>query len=468
MGLVVFVLVVNSQPDLQIWHSTELWEEFTADSGVEDFAGYLEVEESVYSELRESIIEKLPSEGHQRLNRFREGSLSDPARFARDWNRTFVLQQERPKAAVLLLHGMSDSPYSLRNIGLELHAWGAYVIGLRLPGHGTAPVGLTMARWQDMAAAVVLAMTELEERSGGAPLHVIGYSNGGALAVNYALDALGEPDRPQPAGITLISPAISVTPAAAFAVWQERIGWILGLDKLKWTSVIPEYDPFKYMSFAVHAGDQVHRLASRLSARITAREREGTLDRLPPLRVFVSIVDATVSSPAVFGGLLDRLPEGGHEVFLFDINRAAGVDELLTSDPAPLMETALGGPTRSYAVNVISNAAIGGREGSEQVWLRRREAGEAAVSETPLAMRWPPDIYSLSHVAIAMPPSDPLYGDGRTPDPWGEQSPLSLGDVKVRGERNVLAVSPAELSRQRWNPFYDLVRDRILEFIRPR
>src|SRR4030088_3017231 len=33
----------------------------------------------------------------------------------------------------------------------------AWVIGLRLPGHGTVPSGLTIRRWQDMAAAVRLA-----------------------------------------------------------------------------------------------------------------------------------------------------------------------------------------------------------------------------------------------------------------------------------------------------------------------
>ena len=58
---------------------------------------------------------------------------------------------------MLLLHGMSDAPYSLRALGEALHARGFHVLGLRLPGHGTAPSGLVTATWEDMAAAVALA-----------------------------------------------------------------------------------------------------------------------------------------------------------------------------------------------------------------------------------------------------------------------------------------------------------------------
>jgi hypothetical protein len=34
-----------------------------------------------------------------------------------------------------------------------------------------------------------------------------------------------------------------------------------GLPKLAWNSILPEYNPFNYSSFAINGGDQVYRLA---------------------------------------------------------------------------------------------------------------------------------------------------------------------------------------------------------------
>ena len=65
------------------------------------------------------------------------------------------LPAKEPKAGVVLLHGMSDSPYSLRNLGQRLHASGGWVVGMRMPGHGTAPSGLTHATWEDGQAKMV-------------------------------------------------------------------------------------------------------------------------------------------------------------------------------------------------------------------------------------------------------------------------------------------------------------------------
>ena len=116
-----------------------------------------------------------------------------------------------PRGAVLLLHGMTDSPYSLRAIGMVLHEAGFHVLGLRLPGHGTAPAELKHVRWRDMAAAVRVATDHLFQRVGNRPLHIVGYSTGGALALNYSLDALEDPSTRSPASLILVSPAIGVT-----------------------------------------------------------------------------------------------------------------------------------------------------------------------------------------------------------------------------------------------------------------
>ena len=142
-----------------------------------------------------------------------------------------ILLPGKPKAGVLLIHGLSDSPYSLRSLGERLHAAGAHVVGMRVPGHGTAPSELTRTTWQDMAAAVVLAMRHLREQVPDRPLYIIGYSNGGALAVHYALSTLEDSGLPPIEKMVLISPEIGITRMAALAIWQERIGRLAGFEE---------------------------------------------------------------------------------------------------------------------------------------------------------------------------------------------------------------------------------------------
>jgi len=140
--IIIFVLFLESQPKLKVWHQVELDAEFTADSPVQSFEGYLALEKQLFAQLDERVLTRVPTEDWNLINRYHRGSLSDPSRWTPNWNRTFELSTDTPKAGVLLLHGMSDSPYSLSSLGRRLHSAGAWVIGLRLPGHGTAPSGL--------------------------------------------------------------------------------------------------------------------------------------------------------------------------------------------------------------------------------------------------------------------------------------------------------------------------------------
>lgn len=98
------------------------------------------------------------------------------------------LRSTAPVGGALLLHGASDSPYSLRALAERLHRRGFEVLVMRLPGHGTAPVGLTRARSEAWAAAVRIGARHAASRlPPGRPLYLVGFSTGGVLAVEYAL-----------------------------------------------------------------------------------------------------------------------------------------------------------------------------------------------------------------------------------------------------------------------------------------
>jgi alpha-beta hydrolase superfamily lysophospholipase len=456
--IVVFVLYLENRPDLDVWHLVKLDEEFRADLGIATFTEYLALEERLFAQLDEIVYGRAArQETGYLINRYDRGSLSDPERWSPNWNRSFELAREAPDAGVLLLHGMSDSPYSLRVLGERLHTLGANVVGLRLPGHGTVPSGLVEVHWRDMAAAVRLAIAHLHERTGGKPLYIVGYSNGAALAVHYALSALEDQSLPEIQRLVLISPAIGVAKVAALAVWQSRIGHMLGLEKLAWNSILPEYDPFKYGSFAVNAGDIVYRLTSEIQTRFDSLEGSGALARFPRTLAFQSVVDATVSAPALVQGLFDRLPAGGHELVLFDINRMAEIEPILKGDPTADIAALLSDAERTFTLSVVTNE----QSKSRSVEVHIEPPDDAPTQWRDLGLSWPGDLYSLAHVALPFSGQDPVYGDRGI-----QKSPgIRLGNLALRGERGVLRISASDMLRLRWNPFYPYLEFRAVGFL---
>ena len=455
-GLVIivvgFVLYLESCPDLEPWHTEELDAEFTADSRLETLADYLAFEEAVFAQLDHRFHDASAPPEESGVNRYRRGSLSDPGRWQRNWNRTFELATDPPAAGVLLLHGMSDAPYSLRAIAYRLNRAGAHVLGLRMPGHGTVPSGLTGLHWKDMAAVVEVGVRHLRERLDRVPIFIVGYSTGGGLAVNYALDSLRDDGLPAPAGIVLISPSIGVTALAPLAVWQARLGHLLDLDKLEWNELGPEYNPYKYTSFAVNAGDQVYRLTLEIRRKLDELGARGELDRFPPVLAFQSVADATVSAPALVAGLFAKLPPANHELVLFDINRSSGIEHLLAHDPAQDIAKVIRDASSRFNLTVLTNAD----RHSDELVIRSRRWDTPGVSETPAAMSWPD-----GHVALCFPQDDPLYGSR-----GGEDSPgIRLGELALRGERGVLQISAADMLRLKWNPFYPYLERRTLAFM---
>ncbi len=454
--VVVFVIVLNNRPELSVWHLADLDEEFTTESDVSNFEQYLALEERLFRQLDALVYAKVPQGPENTINRYSRGSLSDPGRWPVNWNRSFELRHEEPRAGVLLLHGLSDSPYSMRALGQAMHEHGATVVGLRIPGHGAAPASLVETRWQDMAAAVRLAARHVRETVGEKPLYLVGYSNGGALAVEYLLSALNDTSLPPVAGVILLSPEIGISGSAALAVWQGRLGHLLRFEKLAWNSLLPEYDPYKYGSFAVNAGDLAQRITVHIQKQLDALQGSAKLEILPPILAFQSSVDATVTASALVANLFARLPPANHELVLFDINRRVEVGILLKQDPRTVFEPLLRKGDRSFDLTVITNES----NDSNRVVARTATRGEENLSVSAYLNEWPAGVYSLSHVALPFSPSDPIYGG-----PAATESPgIQLGNLAFRGEREVLRISGTDLLRLRWNPFFDYVQTRILQF----
>ena len=108
--LVLAVVYLNHQPDLKVWHTTKLDTEFTKKSPVNTFGGYLVLEERLFAQLKERVYDRIDTEDQFSINRYYQGSESDPDQWTPNWNHSFELSTDTSVAGVLLLHGMSDSP----------------------------------------------------------------------------------------------------------------------------------------------------------------------------------------------------------------------------------------------------------------------------------------------------------------------------------------------------------------------
>jgi alpha-beta hydrolase superfamily lysophospholipase len=421
----LFVWDLEKRPDLKVWHKVELDAEFTTKSKIKNFQEYLDLEEKLFTQLDEQVYDRIKPEDRTSINRYHKGSMADPDYSSPNWNRTFELTTDSPRAGILVLHGLSDSPYSMRSIGSRLHKAGAWVVGLRVPGHGTAPSGLADVHWEDMAAAVRLTMRHLQDKVGNQPLYIVGYSNGAALAVRYALETLEDKTLPSVDRMVLLSPEIGVIPLAALAIWQARLGHLLGLQKLEWNSILPEYEPYKYGSFAVNGGDLSYRLTVENRSRLTELKGSEKLKKFPPVLAFQSVVDKTVSMQAVVEVLFKQLPQNGHELMLFDLNRNRDLELVLKSDPKPYIDSLLKDPGLPFTLDFVT---VTDNERNRVVMLRK-EAGQAETIEAFPDLKWPDSVYSQSHVSLPFPPDDPVYGNVSADNPG-----VQLGNLALRGE----------------------------------
>jgi alpha-beta hydrolase superfamily lysophospholipase len=457
------VRIFDSQrgPSLERWHTYIPQEMRSSEIGRSDWAAYLGAEKRLFDDLQAEVTKKLDEGERVPSSRYFEGSPVHPSRFSVDWNRSFELQPEgEPVGAVVLLHGLTDSPYSLRHVAKHYRDNGFVALGIRLPAHGTVPGALTDIGWEDWLAATHLAMREARRRVGQSrPVHLVGYSNGGALAVMQALEALESPSLPRADRVVLVSPMIGVTEFARFAGLAALPAVFPAFAKAAWLSILPEFNPFKYNSFPVNAARESFKLTQALQARVRSHSRNGRLENMPPILTFQSALDHTVHTSAIISALYDRLPANGSELVLFDVNRAAKLGPLLRPTSEAFLARVIPQAPRSYRVTIVTNTSVDRLD----VAARVVEAGSATETIQALDLVYPSQMYSLSHIAVPFPPNDGLYGS--QPDA-SDDFGVRLGVVAARGEMGALIMSMDTLMRASDNPFFPFVKGKLSQVIR--
>ncbi len=464
---------VSTLPPLQPWHTELLREEFDAGRDKDlDFAGYLQLEQRLFDAFRRKVdgwardgvlpgcAPPVPAQRQPdcedaaealRNSRFNaDGWLQRLAEGA-PFNRSFRLTPPQPRGQALLVHGLTDSPYSMHALAQSLHARGFEVTVLRLPGHGTLPSMMTSMSARDWTAAVRLAARDVAARvQPGQPFYFGGYSSGGTLALQYALDALQDDTLRRPDRVLLVSPAIELTPVATLSEVIDvfAVVPIPVLDKVRWQAVAPEFDPYKFNSFPVNASRQINRATRALQRSLREAEAAGWLAQLPPVVAWQSVVDSTVGASGLVEQVYARLRDPAHRLVMFDVNHLPELAGLARPAARTLVQH-LERAARGYTFDLVSNAHSGG----PRIGVRRL-APDGRVEQLPTALDWPGNLVSLGHVALPFPADDPIYGFVRGS---GRDGIRSIGSWLLRGENGAITISLGSLTRLRSNPFWPLI-----------
>jgi len=218
-----------------------------------------------------------------RMSRDRDKIVAGNAPFELQPVGDFPAGKDKPyRRGILLVHGLSDSPYFMRPLAEFFRRRGFRAVAVLLPGHGTQPGDLLDVRWQEWARAVAWGVNQLDQEAD--EVYLAGYSAGATLAIRNSLHD------GRVKGLFLFSPALKVSPRAAWANIHRIYSWLL--PSAKWVDIQPDTDNYKYESFPKNGAFQMHALTADLHAQL--RKRETGI----PMFAAASADDVTVDSSA--------------------------------------------------------------------------------------------------------------------------------------------------------------------------
>lgn len=251
----------------------------------------------------QSRIEQVVSKVH-----FKDGATKSP--FVGSYSATQVAKMRAPfqipadssdrctsikegaSKGFLLIHGLTDSPYLLKNMADSLHAQYpcALIRSVLLPGHGTV-IGDTLSMsYQQWKQATSYGVKSFEQEQGVEDLYIVGFSTGTALAIQHVLEGANSQ---KIKGLVLLSTALKA---------NSGLAWLTPYIKaLKpWVGVKKDRDAARYSSFSTNAGAQFYLLTKDML------DKKNQLDI--PVLMAVSADDATINAQAARQYFCNNIP----------------------------------------------------------------------------------------------------------------------------------------------------------------
>ena len=198
----------------------------------------------------------------------------------------FELKVPGSEQVVLLIHGLTDSPFLFHDLAYEFYQQGLNVRTLLLPGHGTAPSALvdtTEKQWRQAAGyAMRQALSDYKQ------VYLGGFSTGGALILDQLSHGKWSPSQlDKIKGLLLWAPASKAKSDFAWAA--KYLDFVPFVD---WLNKGADIDFAKYESFPLNAAAQVDKLMGRINGK------DKSLTKIPdiPMLVVTSEVDQTIDT----------------------------------------------------------------------------------------------------------------------------------------------------------------------------
>lgn len=166
--------------------------------------------------------------------------IPDPVKFPKNKNNKYSF-------GILLVHGLSNSPYETRGLADYFQSKGFLVRSILLPGHGTVPGDLLSIHYKDWIKACeygIQSFTDQVEK-----LYIAGNSVGASLSLY-----MGMTDQ-RVDGLFLFAPSLGIKRSARFA--NTFIA-------PKWISRAGESDYARYESFCSNAAAQAFNMTKKI------------------------------------------------------------------------------------------------------------------------------------------------------------------------------------------------------------
>lgn len=212
-------------------------------------------------------------------------------------NAPFELKPAKPNGkGVLLVHGLSDSPYSFVDVGRHLEQQGFVVRTVLLPGHGGKPADLMLPTIEDWLALVHHHTELLAEQVDEVWLG--GFSTGANLALVEAYE------NKRVAGTLLFSPAIDSTKPLDFMAPIAK-------HFMDWADIDPEMSITRFDSLTMNGAALYYESAELARDKI----KQAPYDK--PVLMTLSEQDSVVNNQAVLSYFKERFTHPDKQLVWF-------------------------------------------------------------------------------------------------------------------------------------------------------
>ena len=133
----------------------------------------------------------------------------------------------------------------------------------------------------------------------------------------------------------------------------------------------------------MNAGNLAYDLTRVNREKLAQDGAAGKLGAFSSVLAFQSAIDATVSAPALVRDLFDKLPEHGHELVVFDLNRNSAIEPLLKKDPRSEEVMIREKAGRTFTFSLLTNASPATQCAVVRSWGWPRKSQQRSILAWP-------------------------------------------------------------------------------------